>query len=204
MHVPGHILRGDEGPRGGVPGAGDRGVQGRDGGAVRPGLVDMRRGPGVRQRDGLLQHVLPADDGGGDVLGAVPQLGGDTAPAREGGQAEPVPVRRPVRVRVPDEQAEHGAAVLQRRPRQGRRPEERAQAPAQAVRPGPGPGRGGDDAGQPQLPAGRQVRRLRARGAGRRVLGARPAGRRPVRGRGRTDDPSHRRRRVPRRAAAMM
>lgn len=100
VHVPRPLLRGDEDSRGGVPAAGDRGGQERDGGVVRAGPVDMSGGPGVHGRVGLLSHVLQAHAAGHGVHGTVSELGGDTAAAGEGVQDEPVSVYRQVGGRV--------------------------------------------------------------------------------------------------------
>lgn len=114
VHVPRPLLRGNEDSRGGVPAAGNRGGQERDGGVVRAGSVDMSGGPGVHGRVGLLSHVLQAHAARHGVHGTVPELGGDTAAAGEGVQDEPMSVHRQIGGRVSAQQGAHGAAVLQR------------------------------------------------------------------------------------------
>lgn len=115
MHLPGPVLRGDEGPRGGVPAICDGGVQERDGGAVRAGQLGVHGGPGVLGGTGLLPDVLQTDAARRGVHGAVPQLGGDTPAAREGVQDEPVQVHRKVGGRLSAPEGAHGQAVLRRR-----------------------------------------------------------------------------------------
>jgi len=70
--VPGSLLRGDEGPRGGVSAVCDGSVQERDGGAMRAGQLGVHGGPGVLGGTGLLSNVLQTDAARRGVHGAVP------------------------------------------------------------------------------------------------------------------------------------
>lgn len=58
VHLPGPILRGYEGPGGGLPAVRVGGDQERDGGAVRDGPLGVHGGSGVHDGAGLLSHVL--------------------------------------------------------------------------------------------------------------------------------------------------
>lgn len=71
VHVPGSLLRGDEGPRGGVSAVCDGSVQERDGGAMRAGQLGVHGGPGVLGGTGLLSNVLQTDAARRGMHGAV-------------------------------------------------------------------------------------------------------------------------------------
>lgn len=156
VRLPRQFLRDDKDPGRGVPSAGDRGHPERVGGAVRDGQMGVPAEPAVLDGVPLLRDVLQAHAAGPEVLGTVPELVGDTAPAGQGGHDEQVPVHGPVGHGLSAAQGAHGQAVLRRRGRQGgRRPEEQEEAQAKGVRRGPRPGRGGTDAGRRGLSAGR-------------------------------------------------
>lgn len=112
VRVQRRLLLGLEAPRRGLSAPSDHGQPQRERGNLHRGPVDLRGGHPLLESPRVLQRVLPLHVPREEVLAPLSELHIDPQAAGEGGQADHVPLRRPRGLRLSQDTAQHGQAVL--------------------------------------------------------------------------------------------